>query len=174
MDVVHTSHPRMPVSLVGISAGFEGRFIDAWARWRSRGRAPAAVAASIRAWPGRGGTTLELDGWEVLEPSERVFAAGLYNMPLYAGGVAMNPGADPFDGIGEGVVYDTSAAYLRTVVAGARRETSAPIHGVRRHPWRTARIWSDGPLQIDGEPVGRGAVTARLDPGALSLVVPEA
>lgn len=170
IDVMRTSHPAAPLALVSISAGFEGRFIERYAQRRRLGRGVAALTALWSAL-GRGAPPmLELEGENVLGAGDEVFSAGLYNTPFYAGGLVMSPDADVADGAGEVAVYRTALAYVRATAAALGRSSRRSGADVLRRRFGVARLESAGPLQIDGEPVAAGAVSVRMQPGALSVI----
>lgn len=168
VDVMRTSLGAHPVALVSISAGFEGRFLQRYARRRRLGRAVAAVA-SLAALTGGNVLSLTLDDDAVLSPPEPAFSAGLYNTRCYAGGLVLSPEADLTDGRGEAAIYPTASAYAAALGSALLRRHS-PWESGKRRRWRTARIESDGPLQIDGETVPAGSVSVWMQPGALSIL----
>lgn len=170
IDVLRTSHPAAPLALVSISAGFEGRFLERYAAWRSLGRPTAAFGALLTSLGKGAPIDLDVDGETVLGSGERPFSAGLYNTPFYAGGLAMSPEADLADGAGEAVVYHTWRAYGRALGAATGRAALPPSAEVLRRPWRRAHLATPGPLQIDGEPVGAGTVSVWIEPGGLRIL----
>jgi diacylglycerol kinase family enzyme len=175
IDVMRTSHPLSPVALVSISAGFEGRFLQGFEhRRRSRGRLLAALGSLPTAWRSDARVVLELDGVPVTNPADPTFSAGLYNTGRYVGGLVMSPASDLADGVAEGVVYRTRAAYLRAIGDGLRggrpREDGITV----RRTWTEARLESSGPFQIDGEIHAPGSLAIRLERRALSILVPAA
>jgi diacylglycerol kinase family enzyme len=168
IDAMRTSDAGAPFALVSISGGFEGRFLARYARLRRGGRPLAALGALSAGWAAEP-ITLELDGQVVLA-GERVFSAGLYNSRYYAAGIVMSPDADVADGSGECFVYRTRrdyAAALGGAACGRPRAATPPR-------WRTARLHSAGPLQVDGEPAASGSLTAWMDPGRFSVLTPRA
>lgn len=172
IDVMRTSHPAAPFALVSISTGFEGRFLSRYACLRRFGRPVGALAALSVAFGNGGPIALELDGDAVLRPDDGVFSAGLYNTRCYAAGLVMSPGADISDGWGECNVYRTARTYWATVGAALRGASRYPHAGVFRRRWRTAHIESQGPIQLDGEPVSGSAISVCMEPGALAVIVP--
>jgi len=172
IDVMRTSHPTAPVALVSVSGGFEGRFLERYARWRRFGR-PLSALAALAAASGRSvGVSLMLDGEAVVRGEDSVFSVGLYNTPFYAAGIVMSPEADIEDGRGEGVVYWTAAAYRTAILAGLRGGATGDVPGARRRSWRFAHMESEGALQVDGEPVSGHAISVWLEPSALGVFVP--
>jgi diacylglycerol kinase family enzyme len=170
VDVMRTSHPPAPVALVTISAGFEAAFIHRYSASRRFSRVWAGLAQMPIALRGNPSTMLELDGRVVLEPGEGSFSVGLYNTPFYAAGIRMSPESDVFDGLGESIVYATAAAYWKTAAAALRQGRELPRNGVQRKRFRSARIESAYPLQIDGEPVTCAALSVTMEPGALRVL----
>lgn len=167
---MRTSHPPSPVALVTISAGFEAAFIHRYSASRRHSRVWAGLSQMPIALRGNASTMLELDGQVVLEPGESSFSAGLYNTPYYAAGIRMLPECDVFDGLGESVVYATAAAYWRTAALALREYSELPRNGVQRRHFRSARIESAYPLQIDGEPVSCAALSVTMERGALRVL----
>lgn len=170
VDVMRTSHPSAPLALVSVSGGFEGRFLARYARLRRYGRPLAALGALTAAWQSGAACTLECEGETVLHAAETAFSAGLYNTRYYAAGLAMLPEADIADGRGEACVYRTARGYRAALVAAGRGRAPS----VRHRAWTSARIESQGPLQIDGEPVSGGVVRVWIEARSLALIVPAA
>jgi diacylglycerol kinase family enzyme len=172
IDVMRTSHPSAPVAVVSISTGFEGRFLARYGRIRRYGRALGALSALTEAWGRASPVALELDGETLLAPEDVAYSAGLYNTPSYVGGLVMSPDADASDGVGESVVYRNATAYWAAVARGACGGSLRPRAGVMRRRWRRARLESQSPLQIDGEPYPPGAVSVWIEAAALTVLVP--
>lgn len=172
IDVMRTSHPAVPLALVSISAGFEGRFLHRYAACRFLGRPLAALTALVGSLGQAAAIGLELDGHAVVPPGKVPFTAGLYNTSLYAGGLVMLPGADPADGAGDAAVYQTAWAYGLALGAALLRTAPRPRADVIHRRWRTAWIDCPGPLQIDGEPVATREVSVWLEPRSLAVVAP--
>lgn len=172
VDIMCTTHPAAPVSLVAVSCGFEGRFMSYFQGKRHLGRGAGAIAGLFLSWGGHRPILLELDGEVVVSPDDRVFSVGLYNTRCYAWGVVMSPDADVADGWGEAVVYESRGAYLATVGAGMKLVSQRPSSGVVRRRWLSARIETEGPFQIDGESVASGSFKLTMEAGALRVVVP--
>jgi diacylglycerol kinase family enzyme len=170
VDVMRTSHPPSPVALVTISAGFEAAFIHRYSASRRHSRVWAGLSQMPIALRGNPSTMLELDGRVVLEPGESSFSVGLYNTPFYAAGIRMSPESDVYDGLGESIVYATAAAYWRTAAAALREDRALPRNGVQRRRFRSARIESAYPLQIDGEPVTCATLSVTMELGALRVL----
>ena len=172
VDVIRTSHPKTPIAVASISAGFEGRFLGVYARTRRWGRLLAAFAGSPHLIRERDQINLELDGESVIEPGAIPFGAGLYNTPGYAPGIAMSPQADVHDGIAESIVFENARTYLRALCDGARGRVAPERSGAARRPWRKAILESTGPLQIDGETLPPGELTALVVRGGLRVSTP--
>lgn len=182
VDLMVTSHPEAPAALVSISAGFEGRFIRALAReqtWRRAFAAAHALRAAFEA-PDRE-VELILDGRRFVERGQRHYNAGLYNLPCYAFGAVVHPGADGQDGRAEAVVHASAGSYWRALGKRARwREASVwgTAGGARRRRsprmTRWERAWFEAPdgLQVDGEHVGPGCFEIRVVRAALQWLVP--
>lgn len=172
LDVMRTSHSTTPLAISSLSGGFEGTFVARYQNLRRFGR-PVGALAGLAASGGRfAPAMLELDGEVVAETADRVFSAGLYNARHYPLRVVMSPDADLSDGLGEGVVYHTGAAFWSTVAAGFRGGAHGERDGVTRRTWSTARLESEGPIQIDGESVEGGSISVRLEPCAFRVLVP--
>ncbi len=173
LDVMRTSHPAMPIALTSLSGGFEGEFVARYCRFRRFGR-PMGVFAGLTTarWASRP-VTLEVDGEVIAAESDHAFSAGLYNARCYPLNVVMSPDADLSDGRGEGVAYLSAGSFWMTVAAGFGRGLRGEISRVVRRQWSTARIETEGRLQIDGESIEGGSVTVRMRPSALRILVPE-
>jgi diacylglycerol kinase (ATP) len=185
IDVMRTSDPHAPVALVSVSAGWEGRFIEAYAAGRGLGRAAAGVRGLAAAGVHAEAVTLQLNGVTVLDDREGVFSAGLYNTRFYVGGLVVSPNADLEDGECESFVYRTAATYAaamtRSLLRSGRVRASIIRHREDRHAspnapqsgrWKTAVLRSAGVLQIDGEPRSPQRLALRVEPNALPVVVP--
>lgn len=160
VDVMRTSHPRVPAALVSISAGFESVLLSELARRRRVSRALGFAAGLCRALrPRTRGVALWLDGREVLAPDDAFFNAGLYAQPCYGFGARVVPDADPADGWAEARVAASLPAYARALTV-ARRPTPR---------WRRARFESALPLQVDGEAIGPADLEVEVLPAALTV-----
>lgn len=170
LDGLVTDHPRAPLALSSLSAGFEGAVLSGLSRGRGIGRAAGLVAALPGALARRGGIGLEVGGQTLLDPSQRAFCAGLYNLPCYAFGRVVHPGSDGTDGQVEGVVHRTARSWLSAVRrgldgAGARDGASRTAQGV------TARLSSRGPIQVDGEAtIPAAELEVRVEPAAIRII----
>jgi diacylglycerol kinase (ATP) len=185
IDVMRTSDPHAPVALVSVSAGWEGRFIEAYAASRGLGRAAAGVYGLVAAGLRAEAVTLELNEVTVLDGREAVFSAGLYNTRFYAGGLVVSPNADPADGECESFVYRTAATYaaamtrrllwsgrLQARIIRDREDRHASVDAPQSARWTAAVLVSAGVLQIDGEPRPPQCLALRVEPNALPILVP--
>ena len=100
--------------------------------------------------------------------------AFVFNIPQYALGLKLAPGAEAADGLLDVYVFERPglwalARYLRAVFRG--RQLSLPDHHHRTA--RRVRIESSQrtPVQTDGDPAGYLPATVSVEPGALTLVV---
>lgn len=173
IDVMRTTHPDFPLSLISISAGFESRMLASvprgvWTKWI--GLIPALLRVAPRSWTGIG---ITVDGESLIDPTERVYNAGLYNLPYYGFGRLMWPDADAADGAAEVVVCRSRAAYWRVLRRGLRTARSGDGDPTWRR-WRHARVRADRDVQIDGEVAAGGDFEVLVEPRGLTvLVAPE-
>lgn len=170
LDGMVTDHPDAPLALCSLSAGFEGTVLSGLAGGRGAGRAVGVLGALPGALLRRGGLGLEVDGRTLLDPAERSFCAGLYNLPRYAFGRVVLPSARGDDGLVEAVAYRTSRSWLSAMRHGL--VTHSPQDGaVRTARAATARLIARGPIQVDGEAIIRAAeVRVRVEPGAIRII----
>ena len=170
IDVMTTTHPDFPLALISISAGFESRMLASvprgfWSQWI--GLIPALLRVAPRSWRG---IELAVDGEPLIEPGERVYNAGLYNLPYYGFGRLMWPDAEPADGAAEAVVCRSGGAYWGVLRHGLR--TAQPADGdpsARR--WRRARFRANEDVQIDGEVAAGGDFEVQVEPRGLTVLV---
>lgn len=172
VDVMCTTHAASPLALVSLSLGFEAAFLRDYARWRGYSRLGAGAAALLRSCAAHhDDVELTLDGAVFVPAGRRVYNAGLYNLPCYAAGRIIWPDADGADGEAEAVAALSVRTYWRILRRGlptARtRVDGDPL--VRR--WRTARVQTSGPVQVDGEVVSGGAFDVRVEAAGLSVLV---
>ncbi|NJD10524.1 MAG: diacylglycerol kinase [Gemmatimonadetes bacterium] len=172
IDVMVTAHPLAPLALATLSAGFEGNYLMRYAGLRGRGRVQAGLRALRSAFARSGGIALTVDGTVLSGEGERVFSAGLYNIPCYAGGHTVWPAADPGDGEAEAVVCTTALAYWRTLALGLRTDRPGARGSRRFCRWRTAHLECASPIQFDGESANGGNFDVRLEPSALGILAP--
>jgi len=171
IDVIQTAHPDVRLALASLSAGFEGQFLRRYARLRRWGRLPAAVAALGGASHAVTGIQLVAEGEVLANPDERVFSAGVYNIPCYAGGRRVSRSSDPGDGQAEAVVCPTGRCYWRTLREGFELDRDG-VACARR--WQQATLESRGPIQFDGEWAAGGTYEMRLERGGLRVLLPPA
>ena len=140
----------------------------------SRGRGIGRAAGLLAALPGalarRGGIGLEVEGQTLLDPSQRAFCAGLYNLPCYAFGRVVHPDADGTDGKVEAVVHRTARSWLSALRRGLA--TPGPRDGATRSAQGiTARLSSRGPIQVDGEAtIPAAELEVRVEPAAIRII----
>ncbi len=113
---------------------------------------------------------------EIIDTGERLRGAMVFvfNIPQYALGLRLAPGADPADGLLDVYVFErpgllSLARYLFAAVRG--RQQGLPDHHHRTA--RQVRIISGErtPVQTDGDPAGFLPATLAIEPAALTLVV---
>lgn len=176
LDALVTDHPRAPLALSSLSAGFEGAVLSGLAGGRGVARAAGLLAALPGALLRRGGIGLEVEGRPLLDPAERAFSAGIYNLPCYAFGRVVLPDADGTDGVAEAVVHRSAGAWLSAIRSGL--PTGAPGDGagpVRSARTATARLVSSGPIQVDGEgTIPASELRIRVEPAAIRIVAARA
>jgi diacylglycerol kinase (ATP) len=172
LDALVTDHPGAPLALSSLSAGFEGAVLSGL----SGGRGVARAAGLLGELPGallrRGGIGLEVEGRPLLDPGERAFCAGIYNLPCYAFGRLVLPDADGTDAAAEAVVHRTGRSWLAALRGGL--STRVPLGGegpVRTARAVSARLSSRGPIQVDGEgSIPRGDLEVRVEPAAIRII----
>lgn len=170
VDLMRTSHPSLPIALTSLSAGFEGVFVGRYQSWRRFGRPAGAVMGMVM--PRTPWRTVELtvDGQVIAGPADHAFSAGVYNAKHYPLGVVMSRDADISDGVGESAVYLTEGAFWRTVASGFRGGAREPGRHVRRTPWATAVLETDGPIQADGEALDGARIEIKMEPAGLHVL----
>src|SRR5205085_678762 len=113
---------------------------------------------------------------EIVETGERLRGAMafVFNIPQYALGLPLAPGARPADGLLDVYVFERPgllalARYLGAIVRG--RQTHLPDHHHRTA--RRVHLRSDrpAPVQTDGDPAGFAPAVVEVLPQALALVV---
>jgi diacylglycerol kinase family enzyme len=172
VDLMRTSHPSMPIALTSLSVGFEGAFVRRYQSWRRFGRPAGAVMGMVAPRTLRCTLELAVDGRVIADPTDRAFSAGVYNAKHYPLGVVMARDADISDGVGESAVYLTEGAFWRTVAGGLRGGARAPGRHVRRVPWTTAVLETDGPIQADGEALDGARIEIRMERAGLHVLSP--
>lgn len=172
-DALITTHAAAPLALASISLGFEARLMTAASRFRTWHRLAAVLAEAARALPAATkGVRIDLDERPWIGAAESFFVAGLYNLRCYAFGRLMFPTASLDDGQAEASRYASSLTYLRSLTRdhdGATRSGAASFAD-DLCTWRTARVASPGPIQLDGESVPGGDFEIRVESGAYRLV----
>lgn len=172
LDLMITTHPEAPVALVSISTGFESRFLWHYAKWRKWTPLGGGLLSFFRTSASTcNGITLTCDDVPSVYPAERVYNAGLYNMPCYAFGRTVFPDADPADGVAYALVCASAQVYWKTLLQGLRPKQAAANSCPRARSWRSAYIESVHSMQIDGEVVSGGAIQVRIEPKALNVLV---
>src|SRR5262249_48666742 len=138
IDVMRTTHPDMPVSVISVSAGFESAFLTRYAHGRRAGRVVGSLAGAVECGRSCDSMSLELDGQTAVRPGERTLNAGLYNLVRYRMGVTIFPDGDLADGFGESLVHRTPPTYWAATAAGFLRLTPRFRADVLRRRWRSA------------------------------------
>jgi diacylglycerol kinase family enzyme len=173
IDVMTTTHPQAPLSLLSVGVGLESRVMADFQAWRHRSRwLGAAVGCGRWALRRVSGVTVEADGERVIEPADRFYNVGLFNMPCYGFGVTPCPAADPADGRADLRVHRWGHGYWAYMGAAVVRCTS-PL--ARTPDWprvQRVTISTTMPLQIDGETVAPATVSIEVVPQGLSLLAP--
>lgn len=171
IDVMVTSHPQAPVSLLNISVGLEALVMADFAAWRSRSLVLGGVIGAGRRAPCRlSGVTVEADGRNILTPSDTFYNVGLYNMPCYGFGVEPHPAADPSDGVADLRLHRGRLTYWAYMGAAAVRSAS-PLS--RQPAWprvRQATFASDLPVQMDGETLAPATFDVEVVPRGLRVL----
>ncbi len=172
LDLMITTHPEAPIALVSISAGFESKFLWHYANWRkwtplggglmSFVRTSASTCKSIM---------LTCDDTPFVTADERIYNAGLYNMPCYAFGRTVFPNADPADGLAYALACSSTWIYWKTLLQGYRENQPATASSPRTQSWHNAYIETNHPLQVDGEVVTGGAFHVHIESKALHVLV---
>lgn len=172
-DVMTTTHPGAPLSLLSISVGLESLAMQDFDRWRRTSRLVGALAGGIRRSVGRvSGLLIEGDGQRLVSPDESICNAGLYNAPCYGFGVMPRPPADATDGLADLRVHRGRVGYAAYMAAGVLRMANP----FARHPhWpriQRAVISSPLPVQIDGETLPAATFEVEVLPRALQILAP--
>lgn len=171
IDAMATTHPAVPLALVSLSAGLEGRLMAIAAGARRGARWLALARRGPGVLRARAGADVELDGIPFCSAEEKLVSVGLYNLPCYGFGWRVWRGADGGDGVAHAAAVGTLGRYAGVVLRGLDVR-QPPLRRVRLREWRTARVWSAGPWQADGEAVAAGAFEVTLRPGAVAFLVP--
>jgi diacylglycerol kinase family enzyme len=172
LDLMVTTHPEAPIALVSISAGFESKFLWHYAKWRKwtplGGSLLSFFRTSASAYKG---ITLTCDDTPLVTAEERIYNAGLYNMPCYAFGRTVFPDADPEDGVAYALACSSNWIYWKTLLQGYRQNQPATELAPRARNWRDAYFETEHPLQVDGEVIMGGAFNVHIEPKALNVLV---
>jgi len=172
-DALITTHTAAPLALASISFGFEARVMTAASRFRTWHRLVAALTEAARALPAAThGIRIDLDERPWIDESQSFFVAGLYNLRCYAFGRLMFPEAALDDGRAEASQYPSFLSYIRSLTHdhdGDGESGAASLDDDHR-AWRTARVTSLEPIQLDGESVPGGEFEVRVESGAYRLV----
>jgi len=172
IDLMVTTHPEAPIALVSISAGFESKFLWHYANWRKWTPLGAGLLSFFRTSASTcKDITLTCDDTPFVAPDERIYNAGLYNMPCYAFGRTVFPDANPADGLAYALTCSSPWIYWKTLQQGYRQNQPATASSPRAQSWRNAYFETEHPVQIDGEVVAGGAFHVHIEPKALHVLV---
>jgi diacylglycerol kinase family enzyme len=174
LDALRVVTPERTVYAVeGVSAGFH-----AAARARYRAENSADLRQGLRALAGAllAFTPYRVRGRLDRTPIDLTDVAQLFlsNLPLFAYGFEVDPGADSADGRFEAVVFSAQrrGRLLRLLLA-AHGGRHIGRRGVRRVSARTAEIAGALPLVADAEPLGTTTATVTVVPAHLRVAAPE-
>ncbi|MGH7451178.1 MAG: diacylglycerol/lipid kinase family protein [bacterium] len=172
LDLMVTTHPEAPIALVSISTGFESKFLWHYANWRKWTPLGGGLLSFFRTSASTcKGITLTCDDTPLVAAEERIYNAGLYNMPCYAFGRTVFPDANPADGLAYAIACPSTWIYWKTLLKGFRQNQPAIASSPRARNWHSAYIKTGGPVQVDGEVIAGGAFHVRLEPKALNVLV---
>ncbi len=172
IDLMTTTHPQAPVSLLSISAGGESLAMQDFSNWRQRSRLLGALVGGARGLRRVSGLTVEADGERFVSPQDRICNVGIYNAPCYGFGVTPHPRADITDGLADLRVHRSRIRYAAYLGSAALR-TVSPIDPTP--DWsklRRVTISSPWPVQVDGEAVAAATFDVHVVPGAVRILVP--
>ena len=97
----------------------------------------------------------------------------LSNLPFFAYGFEVDPGADPSDGRMEAIVFRARRrTTLLRLLAAAYRGRHIGRRGVQRTPARRAELTSPLPLVADAVPLGTTTATVTVEPARLRVAAP--
>lgn len=176
IDIMRTSIPGTPVALVSCSTGFESNFLQRYSSLRSASRGWAGVSALLLNMPRQvRGVSLALDGAAWVQPTERVYNVGLYNIPHYAFGKVMWRGMRADDGLALAASVSSPVWYWHLIARGTeapteRNDARQPLPGVRTRRWRTAELHSPLRLQVDGEFTAATHATVTVQARAVTVI----
>ena len=198
IDVMATTHPAAPLSLLSVSVGLESEVMRDYQAWRHRSRwIGAAVGVARHGMSRVSDVMVEADGQRIVETTDRICNVGLHNMPCYGFGVRPHPIADPADGFADVRLHRSRVAYWAWMGAATLRASrpirptihpSTPPTGPIVAPedesesWETNRpgrlriqhatISTSHPVQIDGESAPAATFDVDILPNALSVLAP--
>ena len=172
-DIMTTTHPGAPLSLLSISVGLESLAMRDFDRWRRTSRLVGALAGGIRRSAGRvSGILIEGDGQRLVSPDESICNAGLYNAPCYGFGVMPRPPADAADGLADLRVHRGRVGYAAYLAAGVLRMANPFARDPHWPQIERATICSPLPVQIDGETLAAATFEVEVLPRALQILAP--
>ncbi len=172
LDLMATTHPEAPIALVSISVGFESKFLWHYANWRKWTPVGGGLLSFFRTSASTcKGITLTCDDTTLVTAEERIYNAGLYNMPCYAFGRTVFPDADPEDGVAYALACSSTWIYWKTLLQGYRENQPATALAPRARSWRSAYIETEHPVQVDGEVIMGGAFNVHIESKALNVLV---
>jgi diacylglycerol kinase family enzyme len=173
LDVLRVETPDTTLYAVeGVSAGFHA---DARSRYDAENSADfkqglRALGAALRAFaPFR--LRARFDGVDQDVPG----AAQLFlsNLPYFAYGFEVDPGADPADGRFEAITFQARRRIrLLRLLMTAYRGGHIGRPGVRRTPARTVELIDPIPLVADAVPLGTTTATVTVEPARLRVAAP--
>lgn len=176
IDIMRTSIPETPVALVSCSTGFESNFLRRYSSLRYASRQWAGVSSLLVNLPWQvTGVSLTLDGAAWVQPAERVYNVGLYNIPHYAFGKVMWRGMRADDGLALAASVATPLWYWHLIARGIeaptdRDDTRQTLPGVRTRRWHTAELHSPLRLQVDGEFTAATQATLTVQTRAVTVI----
>lgn len=173
LDIMRTTHPQAPVSLLNISVGLEALVMADFERWRSRSLLLGGLIGAGRWAPRRlTGVTVEVEGERILAPQESFYNVGLYNMPCYGFGVQPKPSADPADGVADLRLHRGRLAYLSYMSAAVARSASPLAPNPDWPRVGTATFSTTMPVQMDGETLSPATFDVEVVPRGLIVIGP--
>ena len=173
LDALRVETPDASLYAVeGVSAGFHAAARSHYSAENSADfrQGLRALAGALRAFaPYR--LRAVLDGQVVESASAaQVF---LSNLPYFAYGFHVDPGADPADGRLEAIVFQARRrGTLLRLLAAAYRGRHIGRRGVTRVPARRAVLAEPLPLVADAVPLGRTTATVTVEPARLRVAAP--
>ena len=176
IDIMRTSMADAPVALVSCSTGFESNFLRRYSSLRYGSRQWAGISSLLVNLPRQvTGVSLTLDGAAWVQPTERVYNVGLYNIPHYAFGKVMWRGMQADDGLALAASAATPLGYWHLIARGIeaptdRDDTRQTLPGVRTRRWQTAELHSPLRLQVDGEFTAATQATLTVQTRAVTVI----